>query len=133
MNNNKNNNTPGIITINAGTKLPDVIENKAKRKKVEQFRKSNKACGHISYVYEKQGDTLSYLSMTHTPPEETKEKYKSLTHSVDPNDNEPAYINTVADKDHFSNFGPKKVGYHFDDKDIKMVRKIVRKNKKSEK
>ena len=131
--NNKNNNTPGIITINAGTKLPDVIENKAKRKKVEQFRVSRKADNHISYVYEKQGDILSSLSMTHTPPEEKKEKYKRLTHSVDPSDEKPAYINTIADKEHFSNYGARKKGFAFAEEDKKLVKRIIKANKKSEK
>ena len=71
--------------------------------------------------------------MTHKPPEETKSNYKPLKRNVNPEDKRPAFINTISDKDHYSNFGSRKKGYGFVEEDKKMVQKIIKKNKKSEK
>ena len=101
--------------------------------KRDEFRISDKAKGHLSYVFGKKKDQLAFLSMTHKPPKEKKDKFIKLTHSVDPKDGKSSYINTEADRDHFSKFGPKKKGFFFATEDKKIVKKIIRKNKKSEK
>ena len=103
------------------------------RNKRDEFRTSTKAKGHLSYIFNKQGKNLEFLSMTHNPPKDKKDSFVHLKHSVDPKDGCDAYINTKVDRDHFLNFGSKKKGFFFAEEDKKMVKKIIRKNKKSEK
>lgn len=98
-----------------------------------EFRTSDKAKGHMSYVFRKEADQLKFLSMTHNPPDDKRDKYKQLTHSVDPKDKRDAYINTEVDSDHYLNFGPKKKDFYFKEEDKKVVKRIIKKNKKSEK
>ena len=71
--------------------------------------------------------------MTHNPPKDKEGKYVKLTHSVDPKDSKESYINTEVDSDHFSKFGSKKKGFYFVEEDKKIVKRIIKKNKKSEK
>lgn len=97
--------------------------------KRDEFRK-HKNEPHPKYVFERKGENYNYLSMTHKPPKETAKDYVPLNHSANPKDKGKAYINTKSESDNMGNFGARKKGWKFTDSDRKIVKDIVKKNKK---
>ena len=106
-----------------------LVRNKIHTEKRDEFRK-HKNEPHPKYVFERKGENYNYLSMTHKPPKETAKDYVPLNHSANPKDKRKAYINTKSESDNMGNFGARKIGWKFTDSDRKIVKGIVKKNKK---
>ena len=104
---------------------------KAKKRveKRSEFRK-HKNEPHPKYVYERNNNNYSYLSMTHSPPKYDKNNYVKLSRSANPEDKRDAYIKIMSETDHISNFGARKKGWGFTSADKKIVNSIVNKNRR---
>lgn len=105
------------------------LKNKTYTEKRNEFRK-HKDEPHPKYVFERKGEIYVYLSMTHKPPKDTVKDYIPLEHSANPKDKRKAYINTKSESDNMGNFGARKKGWFFTDKDSKTVKGIIKQNKK---
>ena len=99
--------------------------------KKDEFR-TNKRNGHPSYIYEKRGNRYRYIGITHSPIT-SGVKNIELEQNPNPKDSNKAYMRTKTSVDKEKNFKDKKKGYYFVNEDEKKVKRIIRKNKKSEK
>lgn len=97
--------------------------------KRSEFRKHRNE-PHPKYIFERNNNNYTYLSMTHKAPKDKAKDYVSLKHSANPIDNKQVYISKTFESDNMKNFGARKKGWFFNDVDKKTVNKIIKNNKK---